>query len=212
MSPTDDRAAVLRRRALFLGSTLAALGSCQKGGVPAETAQGPVVAVPEGEAEDAGVDPDAATLPTREAGPRPRGNLPSLEIPAGISETARSNYENLVARMTRAHGVLDEIESMAPKCSMTACEDKWALVAKKLFELEDSFGFFYGCEGSSEQAKAFAVRQKEHMDFYQARRKDVETWLTGLLGEQGWARLQELLEQERFANPRPCLSIACMDW
>jgi len=212
MSPTDDRAAVLRRRALFLGSTLAALGSCQKGGAPPETGKGPIVAVPAGEPEDASApEPDAA-MPGRDASRPARGNMPSLEIPSGVSEIARSNYESLVSRMTRVHGILDEIEDVAPKCGMQACEDKWAEVAKKLYQLEDAFGFGWGCSGSSAQAKAFDARLKEHMDFYQERRKNVDAWLLGLLGEQGFARLQELVEKERYANPRPCLSIACMDW
>ena len=210
MSPPDDRATILRRRALFLGSALATLGSCQQTGAPAETASGPVISVPTGEPEDAGVnDPEP---PAGDAGPRPRGGMPSLEIPSGVSEAARSNYESLVTPMTRVHGLLDEIERVAPKCSMSACEDQWELVAKKLFELDESFGFSYVCPGSSADAKAYFARQQEHMDFYEARRKDQTAWLSGRLGEPGWARLQELVEKERYANPRPCLSYGCGDW
>lgn len=213
MSPSDDRSAVLRRRALFLGSTLAALGSCQKGGAPPQAAQGPTVAVPEGEPEGAGApEPDAAALPARDAGRPARGDMPSLEIPSGIGPIAQQHYQSLASRMTRVHGVMDEIESLAPSCGMSACEDKWELVAKKLFELEDSFGFFYGCAGSSAEAKAYAAREREHMDFYQARRKDLDAWLAGKLGDSGFVRLQEMVEKERYAHPRPCLSIACVDW
>lgn len=210
MSPPDDRAVILKRRALLLGSTLAALGSCQKASPPPETASGPVIAVPESEAEDAGTAEPA--LASRDGGPRPRGNMPSLEVPAGVSDAARSQFEALAQRMNRVHGVLDEIERVAPKCNITACEDQWLVVAKKLFELEDAFQFSYVCPGSSPNAKTYEERQREHMEFYQARRKDVESWLTGTLGEPGWARLQELVEKERFANPRPCLSYACSDW
>lgn len=210
MSPPDDRAAILKRRALFLGSALATLGSCQKSGVPAETAPGPVIAVPAGEPEDAGASEGEPSA--RDAGPRSRGDMPSLEIPSGVSEAARSNYESLITRMRRVHALLDDIERMAPKCGMNACEDQWLPVAKKLFDLDDSFGFSYVCPGSSDDAKAFFVRRQEHLDFYEARRKDVTVWLTGQLGEPGWARLQELVELERLANPRPCLSYGCSDW
>lgn len=48
------------------------------------------------------------------------------------------------------------------------------------------------------------------MEFYEARRKAVEAWLTGLAGD--WAKLQAEVDKERLANPRPCLSYACMDW
>ena len=210
MSPPDDRAVILRRRALLLGSALAAFSGCQKTSPPPETAGGPVVAIPESQPDDAGAAEPA--LPTRDAGSRPRshGNMPSLEIPTGIGDRARSNYESLVARMKRVHDVLDEIERIAPKCNIGACEDQWAPVAKKLFELEDAFQFSYTCPGSSADAKAFEERRREHMEFYEARRKAVEAWLTGLAGD--WAKLQAEVDKERLANPRPCLSYACMDW
>lgn len=212
MAPPDDRAAVLRRRALFLGSALTALASCEKGGVPPETSKGPVVAVPEGVPEDAGPEPDAGSLPVTDGGRKPKAGMPSLEIPDGLSERAKSNYEHLVARMKTVHAILDDVEAGAPKCGIAGCEDRWQPIAKKWFDLDDAFRFSYVCPGSSEQAKAFGVRRQEHMDFYQARRKEVQDWLQQKLGDAGWTRFEELVQKEQLANPRPCLSFACMDW
>ncbi|MCK6536477.1 MAG: hypothetical protein L6Q84_26195 [Polyangiaceae bacterium] len=62
-----------------------------------------------------------------------------------LRRRARSNYESLVARMKRVHEALDEIERIAPKCSISACAEKWEPVAKKLFELEVAFHFSYTC-------------------------------------------------------------------
>lgn len=213
MASMDDRAAVLRRRALFLGSTLAALGSCQKSGAPPPAAQGPVVAVPEGRAEDAGgTEPEGGSLPGREGGQRPRDGMPTLDVPEGVSDTARRRYEDLARVMTRAHSLLDDIEAALPRCGIADCEDQWAGVARKLFELEDSQRFFFACGGTSEEAKAFARRHKEHTDFYNARYQEMEGRLRAMLGDAGRNRLQELLAEERRAHPRPCLSIRCVDW
>jgi hypothetical protein len=213
MSPPGDRAVLLRRRALFLGSTLAALGGCEKSGAPPETATGPVVAVPESApAEPTPTDADAGGLPPRVDPRPPAGAMPSLEIPAGVGDVARRNYEALARRMTRAHALLDSIEERTPKCAIAGCEDDWVVIARNLFDLEDNFSRLYTCPGGSEQAKAFADRQAEHMAYYERRRKDVDSMLRGKLGDAGWARLTELIDKERSANPRPCLSFACSDW
>lgn len=208
----DDRRAIFHRRALFLGSALAALGSCQKTTTPTETAAGPVVAVPEGKQEDAGAVPETdADVPPREGGGLPRGEMPSLEMPQGISELARGRYEHLYSTMKHSHELLDQIESEVPRCSIERCEGEWQPIAKKLFALDDGFRF-YGCPGSSAEAKAYGERQKEHFEFFDRRKKEVLAWLTTTLGDAGFAKLDELVQKEHMANPRPCLSIACLDW
>lgn len=210
MSPADDRAAVLRRRALFIGSTLAALGGCQKNSPPAEGAGGTIVRVPAG--EPTVTEPDAGVLPTRGEGRPSRPGAPSLEIPTGLSEAGQSRYDALVRSMTRAYAMLDELEAELPSCAVARCEDQWQRTAAKLFQLHDSFRFSYSCPGSSEEAKAFELRQKEHTDYYQGRLRSLDELIAQRAGDGGRARLDELLEQESAANPRPCLSFACMDW
>ncbi len=46
--------------------------------------------------------------------------MPPLDVPAGVSETAKSHYEALAQRMTRAHQILGEMEKSVPNRGISA--------------------------------------------------------------------------------------------
>jgi hypothetical protein len=206
-----DRNKILERRALFLGSALAALAGCARQTPATEPGEPQVLSIPPTTGEDPEAAPDA-TADTPPRAPAGQGDMPPLDIPNGISERARQNYQSLVDRMKGVHKVLDDMQGMVPTCTIKACEAKWKELAEKHFSLDDAFRFSYVCPGSSAEAKAYMERHDAHMKFYQERRTALENELTAKLGKSGWDRYQELRNEISAANPRPCLSFACQDW
>jgi hypothetical protein len=203
-----DRRTILERRALFLGSALAALG-CGPKTNETQPADPQVVSIPE--SEDTTPTSDTEPTPPADRKLSTRGDLPPLDTPSGVSERARQNYEALAKRMTTAHGLLDEMEKMIPSCAVARCEGDWKKLAEKHFALDDAFRFAYTCPGSSPEAKAYGERAQLHLDFYQKRRTGIEAQIASAAGS-GDARYQELRNEVAGANPRPCLSFACIDW
>jgi hypothetical protein len=209
---SEDRAAILRRRAFFVSSALAALGSCGPT-TPAVEPPPTEVSVPRA-AEDAG-ESDATLPPSdRDAS---RSDVPPLDVPAGVSDTARENYERLASVMTRAYAILDQIQADLPSCSIldAGCRPRYRRVADKLHELDGLFQRLFVCEGSSEEAKAYAARERAHEAYYRARRTKIETELESRLekgGAPARARWQEQREQAYQAAPHPCLKFGCPDW
>lgn len=214
----DDRSIILRRRALYVGGSLALLSSCARSGGEAHEPEPPStsVVVPSVDESDAGVVMDAAP-PGRGASSQ-RPGMPSLEIPDGVSETARRNYERLLSTITAAHDLIDEIEAALPAgCSVTDknCEPSWRVVADKRDQLNEKFRFAHYCKGSSADAKAFAEREREHRTFYEQRLAALDQLVkqtvagAGPNGETEWSRIQR---DVRRGKPRVCLSFACVDW
>lgn len=135
----NDRATILRRRAFFVTSAVAALGSCARTTTPPAPAAPSVVSVP-------AADPDAGEPETDAALPSPadaatHSDAPPLDVPAGVSETARQKYERLASVMTRAYRILDEIDAELPNCSIldASCEPRFRKIADKLHELDGAF-------------------------------------------------------------------------
>jgi hypothetical protein len=212
MNPAD-RALILRRRALFVGSTLAALGSCAREAPPAEHGKSETVMIPEADRDAAGAaeGQDGAAVPPRV---RPSGDLPPFDTPPGVSGVARDNYEHLARTMQAAHRTLDELESAIPTCPISdpSCENRWRAVAERQYELENVFRFYHICPGRSEEARAFNERDKAHRAYFEARRSKLQARLEAALGAGGAQRFEQMLMDVRQARPVPCLSFACSDW
>jgi len=206
-----DRRTILERRALFLGSALATLGGCGRQSPAAEPQPPHVLSIPATNDEaHAAVDaPDAASPPRS---PVSDGDMPPLDIPSGVSERARENYEALANRMTNAYGILTKMERSIPNCSITSCEDKWRALAEKHISLDAGFRFAYTCPGNSADAKAYREREKAQMDYYAARRLRVEEAIYSALDAGGNTRYEQIRAEIQSANPAPCLSFACSDW
>ncbi len=212
--PDDaDRRAVLARRAAFVSSTLAALGCSPARPEPKEpVAAGPVVSVP--------VAPEDAGAPTAiDAAPPPRepnsavGEQPSMDIPAGVSATAKKRYEHLLSSMRDLYRVVAEIEDALPNCNVqdASCEASWRDIAEKLVDIRRKRMFLSFCPGTSDEAKAFAELEKEHQTYFSARFAKITEQI-----DAAWAANKprwETLKQEAYqAKPFPCLSFACQDW
>lgn len=203
---------MLERRALFLGSALAALGGCARSSPPAEHAGPAVVAVPTAATATAPATAADAGLPERGAEPA-AGDLPPLDVPDGASEAAQQRYEHLARVMTDAHRAIDDISASVPRCDVGSCEQEWRVLARKVFDLDGLFRFFYSCPGSSEEAKAYAAREQAHMKHYSERRTEMDEQIATALGsDASRRRWDQLLDDVRTANPVPCLSFACRDW
>lgn len=202
-----DRRTILERRALFLGSALAALGCGPKANTT-EPAEPQVVSIPGSADTTPTSDPEPTDPPERT--PSTRGDIPPLDTPPGVSERAKQNYEWLAKRMTAAHDILDQMEKMIPSCDIESCDADWKKLAEKQYELDGSYRS-YTCPGTSADAKAYEERAKLHHEFLEKRRSAVETRLSTALGS-GTQRYDELRNEVARAHPRPCLSFACADW
>jgi hypothetical protein len=211
----DDRCTILRRRAFFVTSAVAAFGACARTPPAEPTSPAPVVSVPLA-VEDAGEPPEDTAPPARDASPSAEG-APPLLVPAGVSDTARGNYERLVRTMTRAYGVLDEIDAAMPGCPVLSpkCVPRWRDVAEKLHELDGMFQRLFVCHGSSPEAKTYADIEQAHQQHYGKRRARIQEQLDALLergGDPARARWEELKRDAFQAAPHPCLKFACPDW
>lgn len=209
----DTKRAILERRAILLGSALAGLGGCDRSGPPAASAE-PVVTVPS-ETEPAGgapVDAPDGGAPKR----RPvavDGDMPPLDVPDGVTPEARERFETLARVMTEAHQSIREIEEAVPSCGVSSCDAEWKALAKKVYDLDGHFRFFYVCPGSSESAKLYMARHEAHYKYYEARRAAMDAKIRAELPTEGdKLRWDAMIDEVRMANPVPCLSFACMDW
>ncbi len=194
----DDRSLILSRRAAYIGSALAVLSSCARSGEStAEAPTASVIAIPTVEESDAGeITKDA---PPGRADHWIRAGMPSLDVPQGVSDKARINYERLAQTMTEAHALLDDLESTLPaNCLVTdaRCESSWRAFAEKLDELTNKFRYFHTCRGSSTEAKEYAEREQAHLKFYQGRYEALDKQRqeavksAGPKGNGAWSKIQ----------------------
>ena len=212
MSPTPDeiRAAILRRRAAFVGTALAACGCTPSASDGATTSTSPVVTLPTASGEPAPVEPSttASGVPVV-----PADQLPPYLMPSGISAAAKAHYERLNTTMQRVHGLLDSIDKDLPSCDLLkggACEEAFGSIADRIHEVDRSLSFFHVCPGSSDDAKAYQSHHDAHLAFVRDRFARVKAAVAAAAGEQGadtWAKVQA-----DHAQPHPCLSFACPDW
>ena len=213
-SGDEDRARILLRRAAFVSGTLAALGGCAPAR-PAEPAPGSSpVTIPEQTATEATTPPPPSKNPAEPV----RGDTPSYDMPEGIGEQARENFQRLFDNMKRIHPILDAMEALVPeRCSVldSKCEDRWRQLAAKQNELKEIQTFMHTCPGKSEDAKLYAEREKEHLAHAGERQSKLAERIERALGgdgDRGRERWEKLQEEAYAAAPHPCLSFACRDW
>lgn len=211
----DDKKAILRRRTFLVTSALAALG-CTKAPQPTTEPEKPeqVVVVPEAQ-EDAGATTEAPPAPERDAAVL--GDMPPTDVPAGVGEIAKRNYETLYRVMKASHEHLNAIEKMLPSCNIldASCEPKFAALATKFVAIEEELFSMRACNGTSAEAKAYREREAAHMKYLAERKQRAQDDIDKVLAPGGTAakeRWQKLMQQAEAANPRPCLRYACPDW
>ncbi len=220
-APDEDRAAILRRRKFFVSSTLlSTLGSTLTACPPQKTetpgddpAVKPTVSVPPS-------PPSATVMPTPTAtapGPSVDGNpeLPPVDVPNDVNETARRYFEGLKSTMELVADKLDQAEAQLKKaCAIDRpdCDTHWQQVASRLAEVERRRGDLHPrCGGSSDDAKRYDERMKLHMAYIEERVKRIEATIAKQLDSDDdrkrWAE-----QQEKAVMPRPCLKYSCSDW
>ena len=211
MAPRDPhRAAILRRRAVFISSALTALSGCPGGNQPKEPEPQPTSVVPvEPPGTSSLPEPDgsAATVPS---GPK----LPPLDIPGGVTPRAKELYEQLAATIPGIHEQLDAADKrLSVACDITSsgCDD-WAAIAKTLAEVRDQTDDLYPrCAGSSYDAKQVQSRINKHTDFIRRRIQALEERIDRKLDSDAEVKAWERTQRDN-AIPRPCLKYACEDW
>jgi hypothetical protein len=208
MAIEDPRALILRRRAVFVTSALAATG-CQPNGkepdVGTTAPTTPVVSV-------ASSPKPAAPVPTVEpVDPPPKDpGRPGYDIPDGVSEEAKKRYERLHRFMKESHAKLDPVLSDLPDCTLAKCEPKYQVAATVLADLRKDLRLFYICPGQSDEAKAFQPHYKAHQKHLHDRLEKLDAELEKASGDaDGY---HALLKQIAMSKPVPCLSFACPDW
>jgi hypothetical protein len=143
---------------------------------------------------------------------------PAMEVPEGVSERTRENYERLFKTVRSQLATIATAAKKAPApCAVSQqnCEAEFRAVADALIDYHQSTRFSYVCPGSSDEAKAFhelrskllSDVQRQHAELVQR----LETKLTaaGADGKKEWARIEQ---EAAAARPYPCLSFACEDW
>lgn len=208
----DDRKTILRRRAFFVTSALAALGGCAQG----SPANQPDNAVHVPDALQDPVESDAAAEPPRQPNPNTRAGMPATDIPDGVTPRTRAYYETLYEAMAKLHVHVDTIESSLARCTGLdkECErNELPQIASAMNGIDDALEHIQSCGGKSPEAKAYLVREAEHLQFFAQRRGSAEEKLKQLLapgGPDAELRLKKL--REAGAVPRPCLEYACPEW
>jgi hypothetical protein len=214
MTFDDDRAQILRRRAAFVSSALAALGCSGAQPAPAAGGETPVVSVPPAPAK--GEEP-AAEQPPVAAEPAEQHPQPSYELPPGISDEARSRFEHLFTQVKSAHALLERMERTLPvRCDVTssACDAQWRSIADGFVDYDELVRFLAPvCPGSSQGAKLYLERSRAHLDALAKRRGRLEQRIVDLMQtDVARARWDAHQGDARQARPMVCLSFACSDW
>jgi hypothetical protein len=211
----EDRKTILRRRAFFVTSALAALGGCARPttGPSATPGDDKTVQVPV--APDDPIEADAGEPPER-APSSARSGLPPTDVPDGVKPITRSYYENLYQVVADLHRHIDAIEASIGRCKGfdKDCEkNQLPQIATAMNAIDDTLERIQSCGGRSPEAKAYMVREAEHMGFASKRRGQMEDSLKQLLASGGAAAEKSLKSlREAGAVPRPCLEYACPEW
>lgn len=216
MAPRDeDKAAILRRRAALVSSALSAL-SCSPG-TPPQNAGGAVVAVPE-PAPDAA--PPQGDLPEPEPKPAVPTRRPPLSVPGDIGDGAREVFERSMEQARQVYDELDAVRAAIPEsCDLVsdpACQERWREVADRQLQAADTIRWLNPvCTGSSEDAKRWEARVREHLEYIAALRTELEEQIASALepgGDAAAQRWEQIQSDARRARPQVCLSFACSDW
>jgi hypothetical protein len=209
----DPRSIILRRRALMLGSALAALSGCSS--EPAAVAPSTVVDVPSAGSARALPEPEGRI--TKAEGPSRDDGMPPLDVPSDADGVARRMFEQLAERIPKLHQRIDGIDrAVPPGCSVVeaGCEDRWEALIAELRTVEREIDALEPlCRGSSEQAQRYLERVRAHAEHARQRRDRAVARIERDLRQQGAAavqRFEQLKATGQTATLRPCLS--CRSW
>jgi hypothetical protein len=204
----DSRSAILRRRAAFLSSALAA---CTPATASTDGAtRPPVVTLPPATNS---VAPQPTASVAQPPAPKP-GVDPRYDIPTGLSPQAAHKYEQLYDAMKHVHGQLDEVDAKLPACDINKspdCERLFREVATHLNDVDNTMRLLYIGPGTSDEAMAFEPIKLAQLELVRARIERTKKAVDDKAGAglKTWVRIQADVAQ---AHAVPCLSFACPDW
>ncbi len=211
----NDKRRILERRALFISSSLALLSCGPKPPPDTPVGTSPEITVP---ADDAAAPKEDLVTTAPPERPETPPEAPVLEIPDGVSERTRTNYERMFKTVRSQLATIEAAAKKAPAAcdvSQKNCEAEFRAVADALLDYHQSSRFSYFCPGSSDEAIAFHKTKSHLMRDVQARHSELVQRLEQALSEGGadgkkeWARIEQ---EAAAARPHPCLSFACEDW
>lgn len=214
MSHHDPRAAILKRRALFVGSALAAAGCTPNGNAkpteePPTGQTGPTAPVVSVAPAPSAPQPTTTTKP-EEPPPKTVAGRPSYDVPEGVSDEAKKRYDRLHEFMKESHARLDPALATLPDCTLRACEPRYRQAATVLADLRKDQRLLYICPGKSDEAKAFQPHYEAHKKHLQERLDLLDNSLRKASGDE--KAYQALVAEIAMSKPIPCLSFACPDW
>jgi hypothetical protein len=209
MSDDAARAAILRRRAFFVGSALTALTGCPSQHGPAGEPT-PVVGVEPVASSTSAVATTSAAVP-----PAPNRKRPSLAIPNDAKDVVLSHYQRLARDVPAIHDKLDEAAAaLSGICDITdpQCDSAWLAVARALAAADrDIQELPPHCPATSKEGKAYEERLQDHVNFAMDRRNALQTRIDALLSSAK-AKSQWQVHIDAATEPQPCLDFHCQDW
>lgn len=204
-----DRDAILARRALLVGSTLAAL-SCSSPGKQGADAAVETANVPPPASAPSGAGSALPRPPAASSWEAVMTGAPPLEAPppgASISEDERRSLTDQATSMRAAYGELEQLwKAGPPDCGPASCRDRWDEPTRQLS------GILRGRQGPRcgwgiNQPISYIERELAHGRFLHEQAEALEARFAEAAKRAGE---EDAWERLRLANviPQPCLS--CM--
>ncbi|NUO54198.1 MAG: OmpA family protein [Polyangiaceae bacterium] len=136
-----DREKILARRALFITTTVAALGCSSQGGQSTPTSATTETSVPAGTTTTA-APTGTANAPTKpvklRAWAEVEKTLPPLSVGASVSGPEKEELGSLKERLAPHYAAIGKVWASPPKCAPKDCPDEWAAAAKAILDARDA--------------------------------------------------------------------------
>jgi len=213
----SERAAIMRRRAMFLSSTLATL-SCSSSGPGADVPE-PVVQIPQPSATvqaSTTTEPSVPTTPPKvkglESWQQVEAKAPPLSVPAGAPPGDKSELESMSKVLAPSYAILESVWSSAPlDCDygQPKCDQRWSAFEKAMEKLEQRIDGMEPLCGPAYDRTVATVRYRTHMSYLRNRHRQLREAADRTI--KTWGEKQHAAYVA--ANPlkvmmRPCLSCA----
>jgi hypothetical protein len=202
-----DREQILRRRALFLSSTMVALAGCERpgSGAPPQTS---AVVVPEAH----GAAPSSSRALPSPPGLPPPDAPPSLQPPAEAEKYADMARSTVQLLETLAEQIA-QLDRGLPTDCRGGCKAQLEPLAQRLRAFEEQLDSLRSlCPASSPEGEALESWQEEHRAYYLRRAarldraaRELARRFEGDAGEAAWAAL-------RRNDLRAMVCLSCMQW
>jgi hypothetical protein len=125
------------------------------------------------------------------AAPLEKLEMPSLEMPSGLTENGRDQFGALLAVMLSLVGELSEVDRQVPAdCSpvLEACRDRWEQFAASLNHVVEQLDTpWFDCHGlDAIDARAFVETARRYKAYLVARIQVVDERVDAMIVGQNW--------------------------